>query len=317
MTTGSTSCRRTRRRCSRTSRSSTDPSSATRRVLLAAWTRHAVSEVSVHDLATGARLSSVELPGVGTIGGLGERPEGGHESWFGYTDSATPSSVLHYDARSGEVSLWAKAPGTVEVPPVTSQLVDYPSKDGTTVRMLLIAQGAEPDRATADDPLRLRRLRHPARPELLRRDPGLGRGGRRLRRRPAARRRRRGRAVAPRRDDGQQAERLRRLPRRRRASGRAGLDHAGPAGHLGRVQRRPAGRRRADPAAGPLSRRRLLGAAAGHGPLRAVRPRRDLGRGVRHGERPRAARLAARLLAVPSGRGRNCLSRSAFHDLRG
>jgi prolyl oligopeptidase len=113
-------------------------------VLLAAWTRHAVSEVSVHDLATGARLSSVELPGVGTIGGLGERPEGGHESWFGYTDSATPSSVLHYDARSGEVSLWAKAPGTVEVPPVTSQLVDYSSKDGTTVRMLLIAQGAEP-----------------------------------------------------------------------------------------------------------------------------------------------------------------------------
>ena len=38
------------------------------------------------------------LPGLGTIGGLGERPEGGHESWFGYTDFATPSSVLHFDA---------------------------------------------------------------------------------------------------------------------------------------------------------------------------------------------------------------------------
>jgi prolyl oligopeptidase len=113
-------------------------------VLLAAWTRHAVSEVTVHDLATGARRGSAVLPGVGTIGGLGERPEGGHESWFGYTDSATPSSVLRFDATTGEVSLWASAPGSVEVPAVSSQLVEYASKDGTTVRMLVISPSAEP-----------------------------------------------------------------------------------------------------------------------------------------------------------------------------
>ncbi|MFL6099143.1 MAG: prolyl oligopeptidase family serine peptidase [Actinomycetales bacterium] len=113
-------------------------------VLLAAWTRHAVSEVTVHDLETGERRGSVELPGVGTIGGLGERAEGGHECWFGYTDSGTPSSVLHYDARSGALGLWATAPGTVDVPEVTSQLVEYPSKDGTTVRMLVIAPALAP-----------------------------------------------------------------------------------------------------------------------------------------------------------------------------
>ncbi len=115
-------------------------------VLLAAWTRHAVSEVTVHDLATGARRGSLELPGIGTIGGLGERPDGGHESWFGYTDSRTPSSVLHYDATTGAITSWAEAPGTVEVPPLSSRLVEYPSKDGTTVRMLVLSTADAPDR---------------------------------------------------------------------------------------------------------------------------------------------------------------------------
>ncbi|MGL5856815.1 MAG: prolyl oligopeptidase family serine peptidase [Angustibacter sp.] len=115
-------------------------------VLLVAWTRHAVSEISVHDLATGERLAGprggVDLPGVGSVGGLSERPEGGHEAWLGYTDAVTPSSVLHYDARTGAVSTWATAPGAVEVPAVHTQQVAYRSADGTTVRMQLISPGA-------------------------------------------------------------------------------------------------------------------------------------------------------------------------------
>jgi prolyl oligopeptidase len=122
------------------------PELGTDGVLLVAWTRHAVSELSVHNLATGARRSSVQLPGLGTIGGLGERPEGGHESWFGYTDFGTPSSVLHFDALSGSLTSWAKAPGTVEVPKISSQLVEYPSKDGTTIRMMLLSPVETVDR---------------------------------------------------------------------------------------------------------------------------------------------------------------------------
>ena len=57
------------------------------------------------------------------------------------------------------------------------------------------------------------------------------------------------------------------------------------------------------------ARRRLLGAAARHGALRAVRPRRDLDRRVRHRRRPRAAGLAARLLAVPPRRRRHAPTR--------
>jgi prolyl oligopeptidase len=115
-----------------------------RPVLLASWTRHAIGEISVHDLATGDRLGAISLPGLGTVGGLSERPEGGHEAWFAYTDAATPVTIFRYDARSGEVGLWERAPGSVDVPEVTTRQVAFSSADGTTVRMLVIS--GRPDR---------------------------------------------------------------------------------------------------------------------------------------------------------------------------
>jgi prolyl oligopeptidase len=114
-----------------------------RPVLLASWTRHAVSELSLHDLVTGERLGAVPLPGVGTIGGLSERPDGGHEAWFGYTDHATPGTVLRYDARTGTTEIWARPPGSVEVGEVSARQVGYRSADGTEVRMLIISGHAE------------------------------------------------------------------------------------------------------------------------------------------------------------------------------
>jgi prolyl oligopeptidase len=130
-------------------------------LLLAAWKRHSVSEITVHDLASGAQTGTVALPGLGTIGGLGERPEGGHEAWFSYTDYTTPVVILHYDGRTGRVETWARAPGSVDVPPVRTEQVTYESKDGTAVRMLVIssvpARGDDPPEppavlARGDDP---------------------------------------------------------------------------------------------------------------------------------------------------------------------
>ncbi|GAA3118166.1 prolyl oligopeptidase family serine peptidase [Planomonospora alba] len=120
-----------------------------RPVMLAGWTRHAISEVSVHDLVTGERIGEVPTPGLGTIGGISERPEGGHEAWFGYTDNTTPPTVQRYDARTGETTLWAASPGAVEVPAVTTEQVVYRSADGTEVHMLVISPpGAEGPRPT-------------------------------------------------------------------------------------------------------------------------------------------------------------------------
>lgn len=123
-------------------------------VLLVSWTRHAISELTVHDLATGERTGTVTLPGagadgagpgtgqLGTTGGISERPEGGHEAWFGYTDNTTPLMIYHYDARDGSVQVWATAPGAVQVPDVHTRQVTFASKDGTEVRMLVISQDA-------------------------------------------------------------------------------------------------------------------------------------------------------------------------------
>ncbi|HEX4061913.1 MAG TPA: prolyl oligopeptidase family serine peptidase [Streptosporangiaceae bacterium] len=114
-----------------------------RPVLLAAWKQHSISEITVHDLATGAQTGRVPLPGFGSIGGISDRPGGGHEAWFSYTDNTTPPVIQHYDARTGEVQVWARAPGSVEVPRVRTEQVTYQSKDGTEVRMLIIS-GDEP-----------------------------------------------------------------------------------------------------------------------------------------------------------------------------
>ena len=84
-----------------------------------------------------------------------------------------------------------------------------------------------PGSAAAHRALRLRRLRRAADPRLLRRCAELGRGRRCLCHRQPARRHRGGRGVAPRRHARAQAERLRRLPRRGRATRCRRMDDSG------------------------------------------------------------------------------------------
>lgn len=127
-------------------------------LLVAAWTRHALSELTVHELATGERRGAISLPGpgttgadrLGTTGQLMERPEGGHEMWFSYTDHITPVTIHRYDARTGDVTLWASAPGALAIPPVSTSQVTYHSADGTAVRMLVIS--TDTGDAHIDDP---------------------------------------------------------------------------------------------------------------------------------------------------------------------
>ena len=108
-------------------------------VLLLTRARHAISEVTVHDLAFGDQLGQLELPGLGTVDGLTERPEGGHEAWFAYTDYTTPGVVLRYDASAGTTQEWQRAPGAVAVPAVTAHQIACTSADGTTIRVVVVS----------------------------------------------------------------------------------------------------------------------------------------------------------------------------------
>jgi len=107
-----------------------------------------VARVHVHEPAGGAVRFEVPLPGLGTVGGLRSRPEGGSEVWIGYTDFLQPPVVHRCDLRDATVDVWAEAPGRVAVPGVTARQVAYRSADGTDVRMFVLAaagpDGAEP-----------------------------------------------------------------------------------------------------------------------------------------------------------------------------
>ncbi|MDP9407605.1 MAG: prolyl oligopeptidase family serine peptidase [Actinomycetota bacterium] len=114
-----------------------------RPLLAVARTRHGVGELSLLDLADGTTVRDVALPGLGSVGGLSGRIEGGHELWFGWTDHVTPPRVLHLDARSGAVTVHALPPGQVDVPAVAARQVEFASADGTTVRMFVLARAAD------------------------------------------------------------------------------------------------------------------------------------------------------------------------------
>ena len=288
-----------------------------RPVLVVTWTRHAVSEVSVHDLATGELLSALELPGIGTVGGIAERPEGGHEAWFGYTDYTTPPVVLRYDAAAGAVGTWAASPGTAVSPPaVTASQVTYHSADGTAVRMVII------------EPAGGARARSEERSCIL-----YGYGGFDISQTP-------GYsanilawveaggvyAVAGLRggsEEGEEWHRAGMLDRKQNVFDdfhaaaeyliATGITARVAARGLGRVERRAARRGGGHAAARPVRGRRVLGAAARHGAVRAVQDRRDVERGVRLGGQAGGTRLAARLLALPPGAGRRRVPGGAVH----
>jgi len=113
--------------------------------LFVVWSTHTVASVTAHDVATGALKRTLELPGFGTISGMSERYDGGHEFWYSYTDHTTLGSVYRYDAAADAHTLWAAPPGSVDVPAVHTHHITYRSADGTPVRMFVIAPTAEPD----------------------------------------------------------------------------------------------------------------------------------------------------------------------------
>jgi prolyl oligopeptidase len=117
-----------------------------RPLLLALRSRHALSELALHDLATGELVGSVPAPGLGTIQALTEHPDGGPFAWFSYTDFCTPPSVYRFDARTGEAAVWAPSPGGAQVGDVEVRRVTYTSPDGTAVGMFILSPAGQPDR---------------------------------------------------------------------------------------------------------------------------------------------------------------------------
>lgn len=115
--------------------------------LVVARTRHAVSELTVHDRTTGAQLATLPLPGPGTVAGLTARPDGGNQVWIGWTDWTTPSGVLVWTVGDEAPVGWQQAPGAPPALAVQAHQEVVRSADGTEVRVSVLAPGSgTPDR---------------------------------------------------------------------------------------------------------------------------------------------------------------------------
>lgn len=126
-----------------------DPAGERPRLLLLR-ARHAISELTLHDLTTGepSPEAEVELPGIGSVKELAVHP-GSPYVYFSYTDFRTPPSVYRLDGRSGAVEQWAATPGISNLAGGAAVQVDqvtYSSHDGTVVRMFILSPSGRPDR---------------------------------------------------------------------------------------------------------------------------------------------------------------------------
>jgi len=108
-------------------------------------TRHSIGSIELVDSRSGQPVRTLPTPGLGTVAGPVGRPEGSTELWYVYTDHTTTPHVYRYDTITNETSLWASPPGSVTIPAIHTQQVQYQSKDGTTVRMSVLSLAATPD----------------------------------------------------------------------------------------------------------------------------------------------------------------------------
>jgi prolyl oligopeptidase len=125
-----------------------DGSELGRKVVLANRLRHAVSELTVHDLSTGELVRTVELPGLGTVESLRTGLVDSHDAWFLYSDYGHEGRVYRYDGRTGTVTETARPAGSVDVDDLPVRQVTFTSKDGTQVRMFVIGSTSDSPRPT-------------------------------------------------------------------------------------------------------------------------------------------------------------------------
>ena len=102
---------------------------------IASYLKDAHSQIKRFAL-DGTYLEEVALPGLGSVGGFGGKPDD-TETFYSFTSFTTPSTIYRYSLITGESTLFRQPaiafnPGDYE----TTQ-VFYPSKDGTQVPMFI------------------------------------------------------------------------------------------------------------------------------------------------------------------------------------
>lgn len=103
--------------------------------LIAGYLKDALSQVRIFDLA-GQWIRDVEFPGPGTASGFGGH-QNDTETFYSFSSYTIPSSIYHYDLKTGKSRLWHQSEVAVDVSQFESHQVFYTSKDGTRIPMIL------------------------------------------------------------------------------------------------------------------------------------------------------------------------------------
>jgi prolyl oligopeptidase len=105
------------------------------------YLKDARSEVKVFRLETGDRPSlafesTLELPGIGSVGGFGGRAKD-KQTFFSYTDFTEPGAIYRLDVATGKSTVWRKPTVDFDSGAFETKQVFYKSKDGTKVPMFI------------------------------------------------------------------------------------------------------------------------------------------------------------------------------------
>lgn len=104
--------------------------------LFASYLEHATGRIYQMDY-DGRNRREIQLPGLGSAGGLGGRKED-KILFYSFTSFVYPSTVFSYDVNSGESKPFFKSPLKFNPEDYEEQQVFYTSKDGTKVPMFLV-----------------------------------------------------------------------------------------------------------------------------------------------------------------------------------
>jgi prolyl oligopeptidase len=103
--------------------------------IFADYMQDAITHIYQYDY-NGNKIREIDLPGVGTAGGLSGKKEA-TELYFSFSNYHTPSSTFKYDPSNGKYEPYWKPEITFDSDQYESKQVFYESKDGTRVPMII------------------------------------------------------------------------------------------------------------------------------------------------------------------------------------
>lgn len=101
----------------------------------ASYMKDAVSVVKQFDYS-GKEIRTVELPGLGTAGGFGNKRDA-NELYYTFTNYTTPGTIYKYDIQNGTSEIYQKPKVNFNSENYESKQIFYTSKDGTKVPMII------------------------------------------------------------------------------------------------------------------------------------------------------------------------------------